>query len=113
MPVTAQVKQEIQGAAFEIKSSIYQEYNDAVVKLAPDLKYMGTVVGDNMLSTLLIPMKDQREKRWREDIGRLSIYPETTKMVIKPVLQPFVDGLWEPFEGFLGKWRTEIYCMMA
>jgi len=32
-----------------------------------------------------------------------------TQMVIRPILQPFCDGLWEPFDGFIGEFKQSLY----
>jgi len=64
-------------------------------------------------NTLLIPMNDPVEKKWREGLGYVGIYPEMTQLVVKPILQPFVDGLWEPFDGFIGQFKSELFVYVA
>ncbi len=41
--------------------------------------------------------------------GYIGIYPELTQTVVRPILQPFCDGLWEPFDGFIGSFKRDMY----
>merc|ERR1711934_374117 len=91
-------------------SKLFKEYQERLESIAPELRGMGRSVGNRMLETLKIPMNDTVDQEWRESLG---IYPELTQSVVKPVLQPFCDGLWEPFEGFLGQYKTELYLTVA
>uniref|UniRef100_A0A7S2T247 Uncharacterized protein n=1 Tax=Chloropicon primus TaxID=1764295 RepID=A0A7S2T247_9CHLO len=94
----------------EVRTRLYREYNERLRSIEPDLRNMGRAMGNQMLNTLLIPMNDPVEKKWREGLG---IYPEMTQLVVKPILQPFVDGLWEPFDGFIGQFKSELFVYVA
>lgn len=41
------------------------------------------------------------------------MYPEMTQLVVNPILQPFCDGLWEPFDEFIGKFKMDLYLYVA
>mmetsp|Transcript_3095 Transcript_3095/g.10708 ORF Transcript_3095/g.10708 Transcript_3095/m.10708 type:complete len:186 (+) Transcript_3095:43-600(+) len=97
----------------EVRSKLYREYNQVIKALAPDLRNMGRSTGKSMLETLYIPMNDPVEKKWREDLGYLGVYPEFTQKVVNPILQPFCDGLWEPFDGFIWSFKMEMFTYIA
>uniref|UniRef100_A0A7S2YXC3 Uncharacterized protein n=1 Tax=Chloropicon laureae TaxID=464258 RepID=A0A7S2YXC3_9CHLO len=99
-------KKFVNGIDIDLRKKIYKEYNETLEAIAPDLKNMGQVTGNQMLAALMIPMNDKKDKKWREDLG---VYPELTQTVVRPILQPFCDGLWEPFDGFIGSFKRETY----
>ena len=45
--------------------------------------------------------------------GYLGVYPELTQKVVNPILQPFCDGLWEPFDGFIWSFKMEMFTYVA
>ena len=45
--------------------------------------------------------------------GYLGVYPEFTQKVVNPILQPFCDGLWEPFDGFIWSFKMEMFTYVA
>ena len=63
----------------------------------------------------MIPLNDPVEQKWKDKLGYVGVAPELTRLVVNPILQPFVDGLWEPFDGFIGKFKLELaaYVVLA
>ena len=93
-----------------MRSKLYREYNQVIKALAPDLRNMGRSTGKSMLVRLVCGAPFDFTLL---DSGYLGVYPEFTQKVVNPILQPFCDGLWEPFDGFIWSFKMEMFTYIA
>ena len=98
-----------------MKDALLKEYRDVMARLAPEVQGMGRFVGSNMVDVLVHPRlfghrKYPQRKGAQGGTERSSVgeYSVATMEIVSPMLDPFLDGMWEPIREAIGKLKFEI-----